>query len=78
MDKKLRHLETFSAIGEDGVTYTVRAYEHLAAVALVDSQEQWEPTGLAEYKLADGSHINVGKDDSMVVSGTGLRLKRAQ
>ena len=57
MEKMLHLLETFSAHGSDGKEYVVHGYEHLARLdAVPDSQGRWEPTGVAEYKLADGSH----------------------
>ncbi len=77
MDKKLRLLESFSAEGSDGVTYSIRGYEHLAAVALhAGEPEAWESTGLSEYKLADGGHITVDKSGEMQIVGTGVRLRR--
>ena len=55
MEEMLRRLETFTARGSDGRTYAVEAYEHLARVdAILDVHGHWEPTGQAEYRLADG------------------------
>lgn len=77
MEKMLHLLETFSARGSDGQSYRVHAYEHLARLdAVPDTQGQWEPTGLTEYKLADGRHVDVDKDGAMTLSSTGLRLDR--
>ena len=77
MDKKLRLLESFSAHGSDGLTYGVRGYEHLAAVALhAGEPESWESTGLAEYKLADGGHITVDNNGEMQIAHSGVRLRR--
>jgi len=77
MEKKLHLLETFTARGSDGQTYHVHVYEHLARLdAIPDTQGLWEPTGLTEYKLADGRHVGVAKDGAMTVTGTGLRLER--
>ena len=77
MEKMLHLLESFTALGSDGQTYRVQAYEHLARVdAVPDAQGQWEPTGLAEYKLADGRHVSVDKDGTMTVPGTNISLKR--
>ena len=77
MEKMLHLLETFTARGSDGQTYRVEGYEHLARPdAVPDTQAQWEPTGLAEYRLADGRHLSVDKDGAMTVAGTGLRLQR--
>ncbi len=77
MEKMLHLLETFTARGSDGRSYRVQAYEHLARLdAAPDRQGQWEPTGLAEYKLADGRHVSVDKDGTMTVPGTGVKLER--
>jgi hypothetical protein len=77
MEKMLHLLETFTARGSDGQTYRVQAYEHLARLdAVPGAQGQWEPTGLAEYKLDDGRHISVDKDGAMTLPGTGVKLKR--
>ena len=77
MDKKLHQLETFSARGSDGRTYTVRAYEHLARLETTgDPQGLWEPTGEAEYKLDDGRPVIVDKNGQMTVGGTDLTLRR--
>lgn len=77
MEKKLRRLDTFSAHGSDGQTYSVHAYEHLGRVdAFIAAQEQWEPLGVAEYKLADGRPVSVRADGSMVVAESGVQLER--
>ncbi|MEO8081981.1 MAG: hypothetical protein ABI641_15715 [Caldimonas sp.] len=77
MDKQLRRLETFVARGSDGKTYSVHGFEHLGRVdALQDVPEQWEPLGVAEYKLADGRPLREQGDGSFVVVGNGLELKR--
>jgi len=78
MEKMLRQLETFRARGSDGNTYVVRGYEHLARLdAAGNALGQWEPTGLAEYKLADGRRVCVAQDGAMTVDGVGVRLDRA-
>ena len=77
MDKKLHQLETFSARGSDGRTYTVRGYEHLARLETIgDPQGLWEPTGEAEYKLDDGRPVRVERNGDMTVIGTDLTLRR--
>ncbi|MEO8922222.1 MAG: hypothetical protein ABI330_05260 [Caldimonas sp.] len=77
MDKCLRQLETFVARGNDGKTYSVRCYEHLGRIsALSAAQDQWEPLGVAEYKLADGRPLHECEDGSFVVAGEGLELRR--
>ena len=77
LDKKLHQLETFTARGSDGKTYTVRGYEHLARLETIgDPNGLWEPTGEAEYKLDDGRPVRVDKSGRMTVSGTDLTLVR--
>ena len=77
MEKKLRRLDSFSAQGSDGQTYSVHAYEHLGRVeAFIAAQEQWEPLGVAEYKLADGRPVSVRSDGAMVVTESGVQLER--
>jgi hypothetical protein len=76
MDKMLHRLETFTARGSDGKTYSVHAFEHLARVdAMPDPQGHWEPTGQAEYRLADGRAVRVAPDGAMSVAGTDVRLQ---
>jgi hypothetical protein len=76
MEKMLRRLETFTARGTDGKTYTIEAFEHLARVdVFADPQGQWEPTGEAEYRLADGHAVEVEKDGTLRVAGTGVKLQ---
>jgi hypothetical protein len=77
MEKKLRRLETFSARGSDGQVYSVHGYEHLGKVdAFIAAQEQWEPMGINEYKLADGRRVDVKRDGTMTVVDTGVQLQR--
>lgn len=77
MDKKLHRLETFAARGSDGRVYSVHGYEHLARVdAITGAPEQWEPTGEAEYKLADGRHLQMQQDGSLRLPDAGITLQR--
>jgi hypothetical protein len=75
MEKRLHQLETFPVRGEDGKTYVVHGYEHLAKLdggaALGD---QWEPTGVAEYKLATGEPVEMSRDGAMRVASSGMKL----
>jgi hypothetical protein len=76
MEKMLHRLETFTARGSDGKTYAVQAYEHLVRVdAILDVQGHWEPTGQAEYRLADGRRVQVEQDGQMLVADSGVRLE---
>jgi hypothetical protein len=77
MDKKLHLLETFTARGDDGNAYVVHGYEHLARLdGTPDLADQWEPTGLAEYKLSSGERIEVDKSGAMAVARSGVKLNR--
>jgi hypothetical protein len=76
MEKMLHRLETFSARGSDGKTYSVHGYEHMARIeGAPEWQSQWEPTGEAEYRLADGRQVTVDKDGTMLVADSGVRLE---
>jgi hypothetical protein len=77
MEKMLHQLETFTARGSDGKSYVIRGYEHLARLeAIPDAHGQWEPTGVAEYKLADGRPVRIDKDGRMTIAGTDVSLQR--
>jgi len=77
MEKRLHLLETFNARGSDGQVYRVHGYEHLARLDVVPgAQEDWESTGLVEYKLADGRRIDVAQDGTLRVPDTGVQLRR--
>ena len=77
MEKRIRRLETFTARGSDGQTYSVHGYEHQRRVDTFGAApDQWEPTGIAEYKLPDGRHVDLADDGSLVVAGSDLRLER--
>jgi hypothetical protein len=75
MEKMLRRLETFTALGSDGQTYSVEAYEHLARVdAIREVQGHWEPTGQSEYRLADGRRVDVDSKGQMLIADSGVQL----
>jgi hypothetical protein len=75
MDLRLHLLESFAALGSDGQHYKVCGYERLALVP--GTAEQWEPTGVSEYRLEDGRHVEVGQDEAMRVAGSNIVLTRA-
>ncbi len=77
MDRKLHLLETFVAQDERGASYKIFGYEHLVKVpAAPEFPQQWEPTGIAEYKLAGGEHVDQERDGTLRIAKTGLRLNR--
>ena len=52
--------------GQDGKTYRVFGYEHMVRdESVAGAIEHWEPTGLAEYRLADGRRVEVENDGSV-------------
>ena len=59
----------------DGVDYTVHGYEYLARdESIVAGLDHCEPTGVFEYRLADGGQIDVAADGSMRIATTGVAL----
>ncbi|MGY4830309.1 hypothetical protein ACVNIS_17190 [Sphaerotilaceae bacterium SBD11-9] len=77
MDRKLHLLESFDAHGSDGSTYKVLGFEHLVRDPSSPlEQERWEPTGTAEYRLADGRHVSQTADGVLHVAGTPVTLSR--
>ncbi len=77
MDRQLHFLESFAVRGSDGAQYKVCGYEHLVQdPTLTDGQQHWEPTGLVEYRLDDGTRVEVERDGSMRIIGSGVVLTR--
>jgi hypothetical protein len=75
MDRKLHLLESFDARATDGATYKVLGFEHLVRdPSALD--ERWEPSGVAEYRLADGRVVSEAADGTLRVSGSALTLSR--
>ncbi len=75
MERKLHQLESFTARGADGVDYTVHGYEYLARdESIVAGLEHWEPTGVFEYRLADGGQIDMAGDGSLRIAKSGVAL----
>lgn len=79
MDIKLHRLESFSAQDTQGKAYKVYGYELMArAYPWLDAAVQWEPTGVVEYKLASGEHLDMARDGTLHEALTGLHLHRMQ
>lgn len=76
MDRKLHLLETFVALDDKGAPYKIFGYEHLVRPPLAPEFQSWEPTGVVEYKLAGGEHVDVQSDGMLLVTSRGLQLKR--
>ena len=66
MDRKLHLLESFTAQWPDGQTYKVFGYEHLVRdETFAGPHEHWEPTGVSEYRLADGRRVDLAADGTL-------------
>lgn len=77
MDLKFHPLDSFHASGNDGGKYKVVAYEHMRRDESVnDGQEHWASTGTIEYRLDSGERVEVLRDGSMRVIGSGIELTR--
>ncbi len=76
MDTRLHQLETFSARGSDGREYTVRGYERMVRdVTLPQTPERWEPSGVIEFRLDDGSVVHANRDGTLTLDN-GVTLNR--
>lgn len=77
METRLHLLETFSMRGSDGALYKVCGYEHLARDDSLphEAEPHWEPTGEAEYRLADGHPLDVLGDGTLRVTGSEVTLQ---
>lgn len=77
MERKLQFLESFNAQGSDGATYKVMGYEHLARdESVADGNDHWASTGVVEYRLDGGERLEVHRDGSMRIAGSGIQLTR--
>ncbi len=77
MDIKLHRLESFSAQDTQGKPHKVYGYELMArAYPWLDAAVQWEPTGVVEYKLASGEHLDLGRDGTLHGAQSGVHLHR--
>ena len=75
MELRLHFLESFMTKGSDGERYKVMGYERMAPDApFTHGLQEWEPTGIAEYHLVDGRLVEVERDDSMHIAGSGVEL----
>ena len=78
MDLRLHLLESFMATGSDGQSYKVCGYERLARDAsLGDADDRWEPTGEAEYRLADGRLVDARPGGELRIAGSDVVLTPA-
>ena len=79
MERKLHMLDSFAARGSDGGTYKVLAYEHLVRdeAMLIDGRDHWEATGQSEYRLEDGTRVDLLRDGAMRVAGSDVTLQKS-
>ena len=73
MELRLQLLETFVASGSDGSQYKVCAFDRLARDPTLPG-EHWESTGSIEYRLADGRSLELHRDGTARVPGSGIVL----
>ncbi|MEF7613836.1 hypothetical protein V4F39_07930 [Aquincola sp. MAHUQ-54] len=75
MEKRIHLLETQRMSGDDGKSYVIHGYEHLARLdGTPDFEDRWEPTGQVEYRLDSGERIEVDRSGAMRVANTGVKL----
>jgi hypothetical protein len=75
MDLRLRFLDSFLANGSDGRMHKVRAFDRLTRdQSLPSGSEHWESTGVVEYRLDDGRLVEVLRDGSLRIAGSGVTL----
>ncbi|KAB2871664.1 MAG: hypothetical protein IT503_15150 [Burkholderiaceae bacterium] len=75
---KLQLLESFHAHGSDGQTYKVFGYERMARDESVPAAiDQWQSTGINEYRLADGRYVDEQGDGSLHIERSDVKLTRA-
>ena len=66
MELRLHLLESFMARGSDGEQYKVNAYERMTRdPSMPMADDNWESTGVTEYRLADGRQLQAHKDGTM-------------
>jgi hypothetical protein len=78
MELRLQLLETLMATGSDGASYKLCAYDRLAHDPAFADGDHWLSTGTIEYRLADGRRVDVDRDGSAHIAGSGVRLTMPQ
>jgi hypothetical protein len=77
MEHRLHLLESFTATGSDGEHYKVCGYERMVPEApFTHTAQAWEPSGISEYLLADGRAVDIARDGTMRIVGSGVVLRR--
>lgn len=79
MDRQFHLLESFPALGSDGVTYKVCVFEHLRRdESLAHDSGAWLPTGMSELRLDSGDAIDPLADGTMRIVRSGVTLTRTR
>lgn len=78
MQRRIRFLESFTAVDTNGRTHKVRAYEHQVLLGSFPSEglEHWESTGQTEYRLESGEPVEMLPDGAMRSRTSALELHR--
>lgn len=71
----LHQLESFAALGSDGGTYRVLAYERRVIDDRIAYPDRWEPSGVAEYRLDSGEPVVLRRDGSMQTAHSHIVLE---
>lgn len=75
MDLRLQFVESFIATGSDGSTYKVCAYDRLKPdPSLADGGEHWQSTGQIEYRLADGTPVEINGEGTAHIARSDVEL----
>lgn len=78
MDLRLQFLDSFVATDSGGRVHKVRAFDRLRRdQSLPGGSEHWESTGVVEYRLQDGRLVEVMRDGSLRIAGSGETLEPA-
>lgn len=74
MAKRTKLTGTYQAAGESGNRYIVHVFTDVLDTGGLDGPSEVE--GMQAHRLANGDHVNVGQDGTLVVLRTGEKLRR--
>jgi hypothetical protein len=75
MDSRLHLLDSFVVRASDGAIHKVFAYERRIADPNVVYPDQWESSGVSEYRLENGEPVVLRRDGSMQAAHSGVFLE---
>ena len=76
MDKRTRELiEQFQAVDDTGAVHTIRVFADVHHITMLDGSQQ-RVEGMKSYALANGNHVNLEDDGTLVNVHTGRRMRR--